>query len=83
MNFIEYINRLERIDQLIRLRATGCPKSFADRIGVSERYLYVLLNILKEMGADLCYDKFSETYVYLHPCKLNLGFDIIDKKDIK
>jgi hypothetical protein len=80
MNFIEYVKRLERIDQLIRLKATGCPKAFAGKIGVSERYLYMLLNILKEMGADLYYDKYDETYLYVNPCKLTLGFDIMDKR---
>lgn len=83
MKFIEYINRLERIDQLIRLKATGSPKTFADKIGVSERYLYELLNVLKKMGAELRYDKYRETYVHKNPCKLKFGFEMIDKKEIK
>ena len=58
MRFIDQIHRIERIDQLIRLKATGNPSELALKIGISESQLYEVLNIMKkELGGPILYSK--------------------------
>ena len=51
MKTIEQINRLQRIDQLIRTESTGCPKDFARKLNISVSTLFELLNCLNQLGA--------------------------------
>ncbi len=74
MSAIKYINRLKRIDRLIRLKATGTPSEFADRIGMSERNLYHHLQMLKELGAPLGYNQTRNSYVYAEGGRLEIRF---------
>jgi len=62
---IKYINRLKRIDQLIRLEATGNPKELASRLEISERQLYRYINDLKETGAKITFNHNINSYTYL------------------
>ncbi len=39
MTLLYRIARLKRIDKCIRMKATGSPKEFADKIGISESKL--------------------------------------------
>ena len=55
---------IERIDQLIRLRATGTPKTIARRLEISESSLYRLIDTIKEMGAPVEYSVKDQSYVY-------------------
>jgi hypothetical protein len=64
MSFIKYYERLKRIDDLIRRRATGTPKELADKIGVSERWIYECLKEIKLLGGALKYCDKSKTYFY-------------------
>ena len=50
---LQQIALIERIDQLIRLKATGTPKCFAKRLTISEASLYRLIDTIKEMGAPV------------------------------
>lgn len=60
----KYIDRLERIDQMIRWKNTGTPKEFACKLGISKRCLYDYLEELKTFGAVILYDKKNKTYFY-------------------
>ena len=64
------IERLKRIDKCIRMHATGSPKEFAYKIGISESKLYEELNLLKELGAPILFNKYSMSYQYIYPVKL-------------
>jgi hypothetical protein len=70
MNAIEQIKRLQRIDQLIQTKSTGCPKDFARKLNISVSTLFELLNCLKELGANIKYNRDKLTYVYEVPAKL-------------
>ena len=76
---LKYTNRLRHADQLIRLEATGTPRLFAQKLGISESYLYGILDEMKEMGLPLSYCKTRLTYVYTKPVKLRIeiGVEII------
>jgi biotin operon repressor len=74
MTLLKYIERLEQMDQLIRMKATGSSKEFADKLGISRILMMQELNVLKELGADIAYDKKRQTYYYKKRMKLFFGF---------
>lgn len=74
MTLLKYIERLEQMDQLIRIKATGSSKEFADKLGISRSLMMQELNVLKELGADIAYDKKRQTYFYKKRMKLFFGF---------
>ena len=60
------LKKLIKISNLIKLRTTGPPQEFAYKVGVSRSSLFLYLNYLRfELGADIIYDKFHLTYLYL------------------
>lgn len=61
---LNLLNRLEYIDYLIRSKKTGRPEALAEKLGLSERSLYNLLNDLKSFDAPIRYDKNIESYYY-------------------
>jgi len=56
--------RLEQLDQLIRLKATGDPKSLAKKLNISLRSTYDYINTLKSLGAPINYNRQKGTYYY-------------------
>ncbi|WEK35471.1 MAG: HTH domain-containing protein [Candidatus Pseudobacter hemicellulosilyticus] len=60
----EIFQRLERIDQLIRIKATGTPTELADKLGISERSVYEYLNLMKEFGAPIKFNSYRQSYYY-------------------
>ncbi len=67
-------SRLQRIDQLIRLKATRSPKSFACRLGISEATLYRDIEYMKQLGAPICFDSYRDSYVYTQAGRFLMGF---------
>lgn len=70
----DIIERLHRIDHLIRIKGTGTPNELADKIGLSERSIYEYIKLLKERGAPIIYSRSRRSYVYLKPGMFNAGF---------
>ncbi|WP_341840001.1 HTH domain-containing protein [Chitinophaga caseinilytica] len=58
------LDRLQRLDHLIRTKATGTPTQLARRIGVSERCLYKYLNLMKDFGAPIKFSNARQSYCY-------------------
>jgi len=86
MTFLEKINTIERLDQLIRMKATGSPNVLAKRLGVSRRSLFYIINIMKSMDAPIKFCNQQQSYYYEYDCKLAIGFlsnnKIVDGLDI-
>lgn len=59
-----YFNRLQTINWLIRIKGTGTPQQLSKRLKISERTLYELLKVMKEMGAPIHYCRYRQTYYY-------------------
>jgi len=74
MSFLKQLERLKRIEKLIQLQATGTPKQFVQRLGISESTLYEDLNILKEMGGKIAYSRTQLSYYFITNAELHLGF---------
>jgi hypothetical protein len=68
------IERLECIDLLIANKNTGTPSELSKRVRVSERQLHNYLNLLKKMGAPLCYCGKSKSYYYQEDGSFNFRF---------
>jgi DeoR/GlpR family transcriptional regulator of sugar metabolism len=68
------IERLERIDQLLRMKATGTPRELAARLNISESTLYDTLQLMKEKDCPIIYDKLKRTYHYDHDGRLEIRF---------
>jgi hypothetical protein len=51
----QFVSRLERLDNLIRTRATGSPIQLAHRLCISRSGLYNYISLLKELGAPVIY----------------------------
>lgn len=71
---------LQRIDHLIRTRATGSPEQLASRLSVSERNVYRLIKELKCQGFPIAYDKQANTYYYSEPVRLDFSIIIGPEK---
>jgi hypothetical protein len=71
---LQQIELIERIDQLIRLKATGTPKVFANRLNISEASLYRLIDTVKEMGAPVEFSIRHQSYVYAKEVNFMCGF---------
>ena len=56
--------RLEHLDNLIRLKATGDPKALAKKLNISLRGVYDYINMLKSLGAPINYNRHKSTYYY-------------------
>ncbi|MDL2314630.1 HTH domain-containing protein [Bacteroidales bacterium OttesenSCG-928-C19] len=82
MSLIDDRLKLERLDQLIRLKATGSPEELADKMNTSKRTIFRTINDLKEIGCPIYFDKQKNSYCYQHPGKLMIKFEVIDDKQL-
>ena len=71
MTFIDKLKQIERVDSLIRRKATGSPKDLSVKMGISERQVYNIINEMKEMGAPIFFCFFNQSYCYT---KEDIGF---------
>ena len=76
MSILKYFERIKYMHFLIERKATGHPRRFAEKLGVSRSTLMEYIKDMKEIDAPIAYDKNRETYYYKEPCELNLGFQL-------
>lgn len=74
MRLIDKIQQLDRIDKLIRMKATGGPKELARKIGLGESTLYEYLKLMKEMGAPIEFSRTRNSYYYTADTTFHFGF---------
>jgi hypothetical protein len=73
--FVDLIT-LDRLDNLIRMQATGTPIALAERLKMSRSSLFELISFLRDgMQAPIRYCKYRISYVYDYPPKFYLGFE--------
>ncbi len=75
MNVSETKEKLEKINTLIRLKATGTPKDLAKKLNTTERTVFRIIKQLKEMGCPIFYNKQRESYCYEEKGKLIFKFE--------
>ena len=74
MTFLEKLQVIERVDGLIRRKATGTADDLAAKIEVSRRCVYDIINVMKNMGAPIEYCTTRQSYYYEYECELMIGF---------
>lgn len=76
MKTIKNLERLQQIHLLIESETTGSPRELANRMHVSERLVYNLMEQLKDFSADICYDRSRKTYYYCDDFKLHVSISV-------
>lgn len=76
MNIFNDLFLLQRLDHLIRTRATGNPFRLAKRLEVCERTVYRLISKLRDAGLPIAYDKGTETYYYEEPVHIRVDIQV-------
>ncbi len=69
-----YWTRLEQMDALIRRKCTGPADQLARQMGISMATLYRYLEILREKGAPIAYNRYRCTYYYRESGRFFIGF---------
>jgi predicted DNA-binding transcriptional regulator YafY len=82
MNIIRNKSKLERLDQLIRLKATGTPEELSDKLGTNKRTIYRIINELKEIGCPIYFSKDRNSYCYKYEGELVIKFDKLEKQEL-
>ena len=73
-SIVKQIALLERVDQLIRLKATGRPSQLAQRLEVSEATVFRMIDTMKELNAPVYYDLARQSYAYAEKTTFKCGF---------
>ncbi|MCB0854538.1 MAG: HTH domain-containing protein [Bacteroidetes bacterium] len=74
MTFLEKLEVIERVDGLIRRKATGSADELAQKIGVSRSTIFEIINCMKTMGAEIEYSNIKRSYHYIVEKDLAIGF---------
>jgi len=74
MTLLQKLQQIERVDALIRRKSTGTPASLASLLGVSERYVYKLIKLMKDMGAPVYFCHQRNSYCYKEEVIFSIGF---------
>ncbi|MDD3721614.1 MAG: TniB family NTP-binding protein [Lutibacter sp.] len=64
MKTIKQLERLRKAHGLILQEKTGPPSQFANKLNISERQIYNIIDYLKEIDAPIKYNRRTETYYY-------------------
>ena len=64
MKIYTHIERIKRLNALIKREATGTPLQLAEKLNVSKSTANRLIAELKDLGAPIQYCKYSQSYKY-------------------
>jgi hypothetical protein len=68
--------KLDKLDSLIRMQATGSPEQLAERLSMSRSSLFDFITFLREeMRAPIYYSKSKRSYLYEYVPRFYLGFE--------
>ena len=76
MELINEIHRLNTLHQLIKMCKTGSPDELAQRLHVSKRHLYNVLDNLRALGTKIDYSRSDYTFYYTNSFELNLNLQV-------
>lgn len=72
----KYINRFQQLDQLIRQQRTGNADELGDKLGISKRHAYRLIEEFKDLGLDIKYSRYHRSFVYKKKCKVEISINV-------
>ena len=75
------IERLKAFTQIVRLNITGSPKELANRLNISESTFYEIMDLCKDLGMEVRYNRQRRCYESVNKKYLPLKLD--DEEIIK
>ncbi|NNK18879.1 MAG: HTH domain-containing protein [Maribacter sp.] len=76
MKTIKNLERLQQIHQLIEIERTGSPTELANKLRISQRLVYNLIEQLKDFKAAIRYDRGRKTYYYYEDFRLEVNISV-------
>ena len=76
MKAIEQLERLKRMNELIKAECTGTPEEFSKMLRISESHLSRILENLKDRGVPVKYSRTRKTYYYPPDTTLKVEYSI-------
>ena len=76
MKTLKQLERLRKAHKLIKTGNTGRPIDFAQKLHISQRELYRILEYLKEMDASILFSRNSGTYYYSDDFELFIDISV-------
>lgn len=85
MNFIQQIERLQKLNKLVEQESTGSPEELARRLGIRRRTLYDMIESLKSLGIEIRYNRKIKTFCYENENRVDIrfSFSILKKGEIE
>lgn len=82
MKALDQLERLKRMNQLIKAECTGTPDEFSNRLGISRRQLYSDIEYINDIGVKISYSKNRRTFFYCngHELEIMVSLKVISKE---
>ncbi len=79
------IYRLKVLHRLIKTHNTGSPQELAEKLRISKRHLYNVLDNLRLLGAKIDYSRSNFTFYYTNHFELHLELQVefLDEEEKK
>jgi hypothetical protein len=65
------------MDSLISMMSTGTPEEFAEKLGIRRSTLFLSLQEMREMGVDIKYSCFRQSYYYADSHRIRIKLENI------
>src|SRR5690606_30786591 len=75
-DLIRQIEQFQVLNKLIDNRRTGNPDELAKKLGVSRSQLYLILEIMKDMGLKIAYSRKINSFFYEKLDRLSIVFKV-------
>ncbi len=82
MTFMEQIEALERLHELIKRKATGTPEQLAEKFDVSLGTIHNFIKTLRSKDLPIAYCRERQTYYYEYEVEV-IVFQIKTKEDLR
>jgi len=76
MKAIEQMERLQRMNKLIKGECTGTPEEFADKLGISRRHLYSEIEYFKDLGVEIGYSRSRRTFSFCNGHEIEIAYHV-------
>ena len=85
MKALEQLERLKRMNQLVKAECTGTPEEFSNWLGISRRQLYSDIEYINDIGVKISYSKNRRTFYYCngHELEIMVSLKVVSKENIQ
>lgn len=81
MKTLQQLFRYEKLHNLIEGEHTGTPEELAEKLKISRRTLYEMLNYLKDIGAAIRYSRVLTTFFYTKKFQIKIDVSVVVLSD--